>query len=57
MTEREFLQQLFLLRQDIESTPMLDRFAAQQRDRWADRLKDLSNRRIMSHQEKEESAS
>jgi hypothetical protein len=46
MTEHTFLQQLFLLRQDIESTPMLDPFAAQQRDRWAARLGDLMNRRM-----------
>lgn len=45
MTEKEFLQQLFLLRQDIEACPMLDAFAAQQRDRWASRLGDLLNRR------------
>ena len=48
MTERELLQQLFLLRQDIEpeACPMLDAFAAQQRDRWAARLGDLLNRRM-----------
>lgn len=41
MTEREFLQQLFLLKCDIEACPMLDPFAAQQRERWAARLGDL----------------
>ena len=46
MTQREFLQQLFLLRQDIESTSMLDPFAVQQRERWAARLGDLMNRRM-----------
>jgi predicted ArsR family transcriptional regulator len=46
MTEHVLLQQLFILRQDIESTPMLDPFAAQQRDRWAARLGDLMNRRM-----------
>lgn len=45
MTERDLLQQLFLLRCDIESCPMLDEFAAQQRVRWAARLGDLLNRR------------
>lgn len=45
MDERTFLQQLFLLRQDIESCPMLDPHAATQRERWAARLGDLLNRR------------
>ena len=45
MTEREFLQQLFLLKCDIEACPMLDPFAAQQRERWAGRLGDSLNRR------------
>jgi hypothetical protein len=45
MTERDFLSQLFLLRQDIEATPMLEPFSAQQRERWAARLGDLINRR------------
>lgn len=45
MDEREFLQQLFLLKCDIEACPMLDAFAAQQRERWAERLGDLLNRR------------
>lgn len=41
MTEREFLQQLFLLRQDIESCPMLDKHAAAMRERWVARLGSL----------------
>jgi hypothetical protein len=45
MTEREFLQQLFLLKCDIEACPMTDNFSAVQRDRWARRLGDLLNRR------------
>ncbi len=45
MTEREFLQQLFLLKCDIEACPMLDTFSAQQRNRWGARLGDLLNRR------------
>lgn len=45
MTERELLQQLFLLRCDIEACPMLDKFAAEMRERWAARLGDLLNRR------------
>lgn len=45
MNEKEFLQQVFLLKCDIEACPMLDAFAAQQRDRWAARLGDLLNRR------------
>ena len=48
MTERTLLQQLLLLRLDIESTPMLDRFAAEQRERWATRLADLLERRRAS---------
>jgi hypothetical protein len=48
MTERELLQQLFLLKCDIEVCPMLDIFAAQQRERWAARLGDLLNRRNAS---------
>ena len=46
MNERTFLQQLFLLKQDIEACPMLDAHAAQQRERWAARLGDLVNRRL-----------
>lgn len=46
MSEREFLQQLFLLKCDIEACPMLDAYAAQQRrERWAARLGDLLLRR------------
>lgn len=33
MDEREFMQQLFLLKSDIEACPMLDSFAAEQRNR------------------------
>lgn len=48
MDEREFMQQLFLLKSDIEACPMLDSFAAEtaeQRNRWAARLGDLMQRR------------
>ena len=45
MTEKEFIQQLFLLRCDIEDCAMLSNHAATQRDRWASRLGDLLNRR------------
>lgn len=46
MTEKELLQQLFLLKCDLEACPLRDRFAAEQRQRWADRLGDLLQRRI-----------
>ncbi len=45
MTERTFLQQLFLLKCDIEATPMLEPFSAQMREQWARRLGDLLQRR------------
>jgi hypothetical protein len=45
MTEREFLQQLFLLKFEMEECLMLDPFASQQRMRWAARLGDFLNRR------------
>lgn len=50
MTEREFLQQLFHLRCDILACGLLDKYAAQQRDRWAARLGDLVQRRTFTRE-------
>ncbi len=51
MTELEFLQQLYLLKSDIEATPMLDTFDARQRERWAARLGDLVMRRSSAREQ------
>jgi hypothetical protein len=46
MLEREFIQQLILLQQDIEATPALHPQFATERNRWASRLSDLISRRL-----------
>jgi len=44
--EREFLQQLYLLKCDMEACPMLEHVAAGMRTQWARRLGDLLARRV-----------
>ena len=48
MTEKIFLQQLYLLREDMEKSSMMMPGDMQQRDRWIVRLDDLISRRVIT---------